>query len=559
MQLVLPQFQVQSLGATYPHRPSLSEMERFLSACRKLGLIVREDGFEDYLHDESRFQGQASALVRARNQGDVIEIVRLANAESLPLTVVSGKTSLTGASVPTDGVVLDVKGLDKIDPDDPSLVEPGVITKVYKDWVDARGLFYPPDPTSEDSCTLGGNVACNASGALSYLYGPTRAYIQGLRMLLPFGAVLEIERGRIVSRGGTFTVPARFMEPRPSRDLVIPIPRTGAPTWNTCKNAAGLFSEEPMDLVDLFIGSEGILGVILGIKTVLLPRRKPCFALMIYLPNRGRTVELVNLLHNFRRLFHDGEFGLREELSGTLQAMSGESAPLDLGRFSGVVPSCMEWLGSAVGRFLSPERAESLARCYGALFLEQEYPAGNDPLEIASQWADLMDLIDRWWGPERGTIETEVALDEKQIRNLRKDRERVPEKLNEAVRPGMVKIGMDFSVPREHLGRLLSLYDETLPQDRTYVFGHIGNAHIHANVLPESREDAAACHILYGDLARKVCSLGGSVSGEHGIGKLKHEALEIMIGRRGIDEVRKVKRALDPLGILNVPNMVSLE
>ena len=520
---------------------------------------MRKDGFEDYLHDESRFQGHASVLVRARNQGDVIEVVRLAHAGRVPLTIVSGKTSLTGASVPSGGVVLDVRALDKIDPDDPTLVEPGVITRDYKDAVDARGLFYPPDPTSEDSCTLGGNVACNASGALSYLYGPTRTYIQGLRLVLPFGAILEIERGEIVSRVGSFTVPARFMEPRPTEDLVIPVPRTDAPTWNTCKNAAGLFSREPMDLVDLFIGSEGILGVILRINTVLLPRRNPCFALMIYLPNLGRTVELVDLLHNFRRLFHDGEMGLRKELADTLQALSGEPAPFDLSRFSGIVPSCMEWLGSAVGRFLSPERAERLTRCYGALFVEQEYTSGSDPLEVAAQWADLVDLLNRGWGSEQGAIQTEAAMDEAQIRSLRKDREQVPEKLNEAILPGMVKIGMDFAVPREHLGRLLSLYDETLPQGRTYVFGHIGNAHIHANVLPEGPQEAVSRHILYGDLARKVCSLGGSVSGEHGIGKLKHEALEIMIGLHGIEEIRKVKRALDPRGILNVPNMVSLE
>ncbi len=265
-------------------------MNEFFDDCRGLGISIKTRGIEEYLRDESRFQGHALGLARMREEREILDILTLANKWNVPITVVSGKTSLTGAPVPLGGIVLDLKGLDAIDPDDPAVVQPGVILKLYKNHVQSRELFYPPDPTSEDSCTLGGNVACDASGALSYLYGPTRNYIQGLRVALPTGSVLDINRGDVISCEGLFRIPARVNEPTRERDLLVPVPKTVAPPWNICKNAAGLFSAEPMDLVDLFIGSEGILGIILEIRTRLLPRRSDFFALMLYLPSRELTV-----------------------------------------------------------------------------------------------------------------------------------------------------------------------------------------------------------------------------------------------------------------------------
>lgn len=523
-----------------------------------LGIPFVEAGFEDYLRDESRFQGHACGLVRCRDERDVIDALRVANKFSIPLTAVSGKTSLTGASVPLGGLILDVKGLASIAPNDPTLVGPGVVLKHYKDHVASMGLFYPPDPTSEDSCTLGGNVACNASGPLSYLYGPTRNYVHGLRLALPTGTVLEIERGQVISDKGIFRVPADSMLPVGAEDLLVPVPKRAASDWSFCKNAAGLYSSEPMDLIDLFIGSEGILGIVLQVKTRLLVRRNPYFSLMLYLPTRNQTIQVVMLLNNFKRYFHDGEQGLRQEIERMLFSSPERSASLDLEQFRGVVPSCMEWLGASVGPFLSYERAGKLSGTYGCLYVEQEYQEGENPMASASQWALLVDTLNGSVSAESPPIEAEVALDENQIRKMRKDRQNVPEKLNESIRPGMVKIGTDFAVPMEHLGRLLNLYDETLPRGKSYVFGHIGNAHIHTNILPETGEELESYRSLTRKLALEVCNLGGSVSGEHGIGKLKREALELMLGAAGINEIRRIKGILDPNLILNANNMVKI-
>ena len=282
-------------------------MEQFISDCKRKSIPIIETGFDDYLADESRFRGHASALIRAREIRHVVETVKLAVKYTIRLTVVSGKTSLTGAPVPLDGVIIDLAGLDSIDPQNPSVVGPGIILKRYRDHVESRGLFYPPDPTSADSCSIGGNVVCNASGALSYLYGPTRDYIRGLKIVLPTGNILDIERGAVTSSAGFFNIPKELLIGDSPQELKIPVPTRGSRSWKICKSSAGLYLSEPMDLVDLFIGSEGILGIIIQVRTKLLPRRNPYFALMLYTGNREQTVDLVTLLDLFKRCFHDGD------------------------------------------------------------------------------------------------------------------------------------------------------------------------------------------------------------------------------------------------------------
>lgn len=533
-------------------------LKDFSSELHALGIPYSQAGFEDYLRDESRFRGHAFGLVRARSEGDVLDVLRLANRLRIPLTVVSGKTSLTGASVPLGGVILDLRGLDFVDKNDPALVGPGIVLKAYKDHVAGRGLFYPPDPTSEDSCTLGGNVACNASGSLSYLYGPTRNYIRGVKLALPTGTAFEIERGQIVSEQGYFTIPADLTFPPEAEDLLIPVPRSGHSDWTLCRNAAGLYSSEPMDLVDLFIGSEGILGIILQVKTRLLLRRNPHFSLMLYISTRKQAVEVVTLLNYFKRYFYDRDEGLGEEVEKMLVKLSGPANVPDLEEFRCVVPSCMEWFGASVAPLLSHERAGKLAGVYGCIYVEQEYPAEEDPMVRASQWALLVKMLNDSPPTDSHPIETEVALDENQIRKMRKDRQNVPERLNELIRPGMVKIGTDFSVPIAHLGTLMKLYDDALPSGKSYIFGHIGNAHLHSNILAENGEELESYRSLTRKLALEVCKLRGSVSAEHGIGKLKREMLEMMLGEDGINEIRKIKRILDPNFILNMDNMVKI-
>ena len=145
---------------------------------------------------------------------------------------------------------------------------------------------------------------------------------------------------------------------------------------------------------------------------------------MLYLPTRKQTVQVVTLLNNFKRYFHDGDQGSRQEIERIPFSSPERSAILDLEQFRGVVPSCMEWLGASVAPFLSNERAGKVAGTYGCLYVEQEYPEGESPMAKASQWSLLVDTLNGSVSAESPPIETEVALDENQIRKMRRDRQK---------------------------------------------------------------------------------------------------------------------------------------
>jgi D-lactate dehydrogenase (cytochrome) len=188
--------------------------------------------------------------------------------------------------------------------------------------------------------------------------------------------------------------------------------------------------------------------------------------------------------------------------------------------------------------------------------VEQEFAPDRDPLDVASEWADLVELINAGAAGKVGRITTEVALDEKHMRQIRLERKAVPEKLNESIHPGMVKIGTDFAVPMAYLERLMDLYDRELPAKTSYVFGHIGNAHLHVNMVPETSEEEQTYRAIAQSLAREIATMQGTISAEHGIGKLKRESLAMTLGQEGVQEIVRIKRALDPQGILNPGNMI---
>jgi D-lactate dehydrogenase (cytochrome) len=522
-----------------------------------MDLHVKDSGFENYLQDESRFQGYATALIVAHSESDIVKTLILCNQMRTPLTVVSGKTSLTGAPVPLGGLILDVKNLDRVNPENPCRVGPGIILAEYKRHVDSLGLFYPPDPTSEDSCTLGGNVACNASGPLSYLYGPTRDYIERLRIVLPRGHALDLERNRIRGDNGFFRIPRTLLEPSPSEDLLIPVPTWKTLPWKYLKNSAGFYSDSFGDLLDLFIGSEGILGIFSEITTRLLKRRRPFFSIIIYVPDLESTVQLVRLLNSLRDLNSkfSGDFSSEDSMDSNGADLS--FSELDCSEFDLVIPSCMEWFGKSTAVLLPESHRNYLSKFYGALFVEQEYDDRDQMLESATQWSRLIETFNLHNVGLAQPIETLVALDSQQSRSLRNLRHSIPEKLNENIHPGFSKIGSDFSVPPQKLGQLLEMYDCELPRNSSYVFGHIGNNHLHANILPQNSSELETARQILSNMLERIISTGGSISGEHGIGKIKTRYFERTVNENTLKQMIGIKMALDPNNILNRHTLLS--
>lgn len=526
--------------------------KQILSTVSQLGLNLSLDGFENYLKDESKFLGTALGLIRAKTEADVVNSLKLANQLNIPLTVVSGKTSITGASAPSGGLILSVKDLDKVDERDIRNVGVGIILKDYKRMVENKGLFYPPDPTSEDSCTIGGTVACNASGSLSYLYGPTRDYIDRLKVVTPDTTVLDIERGKVFSEDGWFRLKPGQLRGSLVQDMTIPVPRIPQHPWRRVKNAAGLFSQDRMDLIDLFIGGEGILGIIVEVGTKLISKRKPYFALLIFVANRADTVSLVTTLDKIRNLFHKNPTEVQVESRDPVNICDDLSSELLV--FSEICPSCMEWFSSSTSKLLDGSHAEKLSRFYGALYVEQEYVDSEDMYLKLQKWSEFVDHVKH--RHNFGAIAIEAAIDEKHLRSMRLERVRVPERLNELIKPGLRKIGTDLSAPMDRLDDLMKMYDEKLPRDSSFVFGHIGNAHLHSNILARNELEIEKFNELHLQMAEYVCSFGGSVSGEHGIGKLKKKILKAMIGESGLKEIERVKSTLDPNWILNPGNII---
>src|SRR5438445_63470 len=231
------------------------------------------DEIQDYLSDASYLPGgNASRVSFPENAEEAAEILRNATRTETPVTVSGAGTGTVAGRVPFGGIVIATEQLNRIASiarDDRTggrvVAEAGVILGDLQRTVESEGLLYPPDPT-ERSCFLGGTVATNASGARTFKYGPTRNYVERLKIALAIGEVIDIRRAELFAdANGRITIPL------PSGRLI----ETQLPTYRmpqVRKHASGYYVAPGMDVIDLFIGSEGTLGVILEIETKLLPK-----------------------------------------------------------------------------------------------------------------------------------------------------------------------------------------------------------------------------------------------------------------------------------------------
>jgi len=297
------------------------------------------------------------------------------------------------------------------------------------------------------------------------------------------------------------------------------------------KNSAGYFVKDNMDLIDLFIGSEGTLGVVSEIEIGLTPSPSAVWAMMAFLPGDREALEFVTEIRggNYR-------------------------------------PSAME--------FFDVNALNLLRR------MKNDNPAFKDLPEMPSSWntgvyieyhagddneADTaLEEISRIMIERGGNDETAwLATEEKEMSKLKDFRHAVPEAVNLLVdqrrkkEAGLTKLGTDFSVPDNRLEEAMEFYRGDLEREglEYVIFGHIGNNHVHVNILPDSIAGYRRGKELYRSWARRVVEMGGSVSAEHGVGKLKKELLLEMYGEKGINEMKALKNLFDPKGILNPGNM----
>ena len=521
----------------------------FDSVRRIDGLDAIQANYAPYLADESRLPHQgAEALFFPRDEAELAAVLRELNRRATPVTISAARTGLVGGCVPFGGAVVSMERFDAVldirfEGEWRLSVEAMVSLRDLGDWIvkkafpglerrgtdatraalatfrdDKSAYFYPPDPT-EASASVGGTAATNASGSKSFRYGATRDWVRGLRVMLASGEVLDIPRGTyFFTEERTFAV----VDSKGERTVL----RAPSYTMPDTKNTAGFWAAPGMDLIDLFIGSEGLFGVITTVDVALTPWY-PTMSVVQFVPDDDAALDLVTALKaemtpkpDFIE-FYDGH------ALDLLRARQRENP-----RFIDM-PPVPEDAGAAVffdvmfdGAAESPDFSALQSVC-ARLGLSQE---------------------NSWAGYER-----------RDLARFRHFRHALPETVNGIIgtrkktHPSLHKLGTDLAVPDDKFRDLWRAYKATLDTMglEWVAFGHIGDNHLHVNILPRDPDDLERALGAYKDFARMAVDWKGTVSAEHGIGKMKKKFLPIMYSEAQLAEMKAIKRSLDPKALFN--------
>lgn len=499
-------------------------------------LMALTSDYEEYLRDESRSVGTAEFISFPTCEEEVSEVLREANKSATRVTVQGARTGIVAGAVPHGGIILNLsrmKSLGNIETcEDQARITtlPGTLLSEVREKIEPLGWFFPPDPT-ETSASIGGMIAANASGALTFRYGPTRNWINRLRIVLADGDVLCIERGAKYAQGRSFELTTES-----GRTL-----RGSLPSYNqpNLKCAAGYFVRENMDLIDLFIGMEGTLGVVTEADLLLIPMPQARQGLTIFLPSEEAALRLVRVA--------------RGENVGDVPRI--ESKPAAIEFFS---KEALDLLRSAKSKYPAFENIPSLNPTWDtAIYVEYHAETGEQAEE------GIMQVMEAAAALGASEDDTWYATTPREMEPIKAFRHAVPEAVNLLIderrrsSPGITKLGTDMSVPDDCLEAVVAMYRNSLVSHHLefVMFGHIGNNHVHVNIIPRSLEEYELGRSLYLEWAKEVGRMGGSVSAEHGIGKLKVQLLELMYGTAAVEEMRALKRLFDPKMILSPGNL----
>jgi len=459
-----------------------------------------------YLKDASNFsEGKASEVVVPETREELVAYLK---QNKNPITVAGAGTGLTASRISLSGVIVSMERFKTLGSvkDGTIRVGPAVTLQDLKNHLKGSGWFYPPNPT-EWLASIGGTLATNASGARSYKYGTTRQFVLEADIALSDG------RTASVLRGATIDQPLRLDD-----GSVIEFPSVNFKSPK-CKNAAGYFVRPGMDWLDLFIGSDGTLCVF-----------TEC------------TLKLVKAPADFLSgvLFMDQEEACWELLEKIKKTRSSKIAPCSL-----------EYFDRRSLLRLKQKFSNIPAKAQAALFFEQDVASQQEYDLCLETWYEFLEnekvlLEDSWF-----------AQDPKDIEKFHDFRHQLPLLINEEnSRMGRVKMGTDMAVGNEHFRQMMQFYHDELTRSGLdfVMFGHIGDNHLHINLLPDAKQMPLARE-TYATLVSQILKWGGTISAEHGVGKLKKEYYHQMIGDQALEELRKIKKSLDPQGRLGLGNL----
>ena len=481
---------------------------------------TRSELIESFLTDAAHVPGgHASGVAFPRTAGEVAAVV----ASAPRVLPIGAQSSLTGGATPRGELIVSTRGLTAITllPGGTVRVGAGVPLVELQQRLAGHGLYYPPVPTF-DGAFVGGTIATNAAGAATFKYGSTRGWVDALTVVLANGSLLDLHRGEVTaSSEGVFE-----LDYGSGAVVSIPVPTYRMP--DVPKLSAGYFARPGMDLVDLFIGSEGTLGVVVEATLRVIPLPRRCMVL-VACDSDDQAVSVTA--------------AMRLEAAASWR---GEG-PLDV--------SAIEYIDT---RAISKVPDEAFERAgvprpgaTSSLLLAQIEVQGDGD-EVLRRLAAVLSAC----GVEE---DPQVASpgDDRAASRLFELREAVPSAVNSLVAaaksrvgPEIQKTAADVIVPFDRLSDSIVLYRSAFERRGLdyAIWGHLSDGNLHPNVVPRSIADLESGREAILEIARGSIAMGGAPLAEHGVGRntVKQRLLQELYGKQGIEEMRAVKRALDP-------------
>ena len=501
------------------------------------------DAVAGHLEDAAHFPGgRADGIAKPRTEGEAAGLV-MAASHVLPI---GAQSSVTGGATPTGGLLLSTERLTSIQPHGQQhfRVGAGMPLDTLQQFLAGQGRWYPPTPTYLGAF-LGGVIATNAAGAATFKYGTTRRWIDGLTIVLPCGHVLDLARGEVRAdpdHGFEIRCACGSRRFRPPSYEMPHVP----------KCSAGYFAAPDMDLIDLFIGAEGTLGVIVDATIRVAPALPVIAFAVVPVASERAGVALVR--------------DLRIASEDTWR--SGDARGIDVAAIEHLDRRCLEVL-----REDGADRAQSIVIPGDAamlLIVQLALPADTSPARAFDDIAEALGAAGadaplgrfaRLLARHDAFDRTELAMpgDTRRAQQILALREAAPIGVNRRVGDAkrladsrIDKTAGDMVVPFDRFEDMLAIYrDGYERRGLDYaIWGHISDGNVHPNVIPRSYDDVLAGRDAILEFGREAVRLGGSPLAEHGVGRssLKQQLLRLLYGESGVAEMRAIKRTLDPGG-----------